>query len=366
VPITLVLGAGASLANALHFRSQRMASSRPPLDTTFFQTVRARRIPFTPAMRTYLTNVAQVDPDGEELRAVRMEEVFKDVFFDFQDSPSNASFLDAYIDLVELYLRVLRETTNWLNESKRVGAPIGRLISDAAGADDDVSIVTFNHDLVIENEIQKRPALRSRWCLEGSYGSIVASMGTMAPTATRVATFQTHDDGLCDHGRLIRIFKLHGSLNWVVRLASERPTANFLSGRTQRPMSLLTRRQISVSQIERRSGSRGRSVWNLWPVVVPPVYAKQALRASLHDAWDDARASLTRADRVIFFGYSLPPIDIEAEKLFQRALAANNVVERLEIINPDPLAAGRYAALARLPVRWYPSMQDFFAAGGAR
>jgi hypothetical protein len=360
---TLILGAGASLANALHFRPRRQPRFRPPLDGTFFQTVRALGLPLTGPLRAYSTNVLQVDPDGEELSSLRMEEVFKDAFFDFQDAPSNAAALNAYIDLVDLYLNVLRQTTNWLNASSRTGAPIGRLLSDAAAHHSDVSVVTFNHDLVIENEIQKRASLRRRWCIDFGYGSIGNTMPVWVPRSG--ATFQRHVAGACDHVRPISVLKLHGSLNWVVRLQSTRPTASFLSGRSHRPMNLLVRRQVLADSRVTRSGpaGRGRSVWRTWPVVVPPVYAKEALRSAVHVAWDDARDALQAADRVVFFGYSLPLIDIEAEKLFQRALSANTRARWIDVINPDPASAGRYASVVRKPIRWYPSLDQFFHAG---
>src|SRR5581483_3168784 len=277
-----VLGAGASLANALHFRARRMPQSRPPLDGTFFQTVRARGINLSAPLRNYFTNVLQIDPDGDEMPRLRMEEVFKDVFFDFQDAPSNTVALNAYIDLVDLYLVVLRQTTNWLNTANRRGAPIGRLLADAASRDDDLSVVTFNHDLVIENEIERRSALSARWCIDQGYGRIGAAMPAWIPARAQ-AVFQRHSDGRCDHSRPITVLKLHGSLKWVVRLQGARPTASFLSGRSNRPMNLVVRRQITGNtSLTRTSGGRGRSTWQTWPVVVPPVYAKEALRSVVH------------------------------------------------------------------------------------
>jgi hypothetical protein len=76
---------------------------------------------------------------------------------------------------------------------------------------------------------------------------------------------------------------------------------------------------------------------------------------------------LERADRVAFYGYSLPSIDVEAEKLFERGLAANGTVAWVDVINPAPAAAERYAGLApSLPVRWYPTLEAFGAAGSFR
>lgn len=123
-----------------------------------------------------------------------MERVFADVFYDFTDTPNDRGYLDAYIDLIDLYLRVIRETTNWLSGDNRTGAPVGRLLAAAAAQAGDLDIVTFNHDLVIENEIQRRAQLRTRWCLDECYGSMSPSLNTLMP-AGGTPVFQLHRAG---------------------------------------------------------------------------------------------------------------------------------------------------------------------------
>ena len=354
----LVLGAGASLANALHFHGQRMSHTRPPLDATFFATAQSLGIPLSPNLRTYFESVG-IDSAPAAMRRLRMEEVFKDVFFDFQDDLQNQIALGAYIDLVDLYLRVLRETTNWLAADSRRGAPVGRLIAAAAGAADDVTIVTFNPDLVIENEIQRRAQLRRRWCLERGYGTFSAQFGDTMPRRA-APIFVRHDDELCDHSRPIQVLKMHGSLNWVSRITGQRPSAGLMSGNSTPPIHLLVRRSIGASEFIVRTGA-GRTRWRTWPLVVPPVYSKQALRARLNDVWHDARSALEAADRVVVFGYSLPLIDVDAEKMIERSLAKNAQLGWLDVIDPAPAAAQRYAGLASggLPLRWHPSLPLF-------
>jgi hypothetical protein len=53
--VVLVLGAGATLAHAEHFRSQRGTDRNPPLDYTFFEKVRGLQIAHLPQ---FLSNVA--------------------------------------------------------------------------------------------------------------------------------------------------------------------------------------------------------------------------------------------------------------------------------------------------------------------
>ena len=95
----IVLGAGASLANGLKFRRHRRRDTLPPLDTTFFETVAARRIELGENLRPYLASVLKLDLSTATLREQPMEQVFKDVFYDFNEAQSDEAMLNAYVDL---------------------------------------------------------------------------------------------------------------------------------------------------------------------------------------------------------------------------------------------------------------------------
>lgn len=369
--VALVLGAGASLSNGLFFRSERKKATLPPLDTTFFETVASSKATLSEALQRYFTDFLGIEPTEATLRERRMEEVFADVFYDFAEAGGKGIPYTAYVDLVNLYVRILRETTNWLADDGRTGAPIGRLLAAAADCGDDVTVITFNHDLVIENEIERRARLNRRWCLDRGYGTAGLDLNLLAATARPLppGDFGLHSDGRCDHDRPITVLKLHGSMNWRVRTNTSRPSANLLLGRARsssKKTHLLPSRRLLGDEYFVKAGVRGRSEWRLWPVVVPPVYEKQGLRSGVIKAtWADARANLETAERVVFFGYSLPALDIEAEKLFERALTQNTEVPWLDVVNPAPAAAARFGGLSsKRPLRWYPSVKGFLEAGG--
>jgi hypothetical protein len=185
------------------------------------------------------------------------------------------------------------------------------------------------------------------------------------PVGGSIPIFPLHHEGRCDHTRPIVIYKLHGSLNWMVRINSLRPTANFLrQGGEGRDLQLVSKRQILGREaFVRRQGQGGRTRWVLWPIVVPPVYAKQALRSTaIQQIWADAREAMQSADRIVVFGYSLPSLDVEAEKVFERSLSANANTQWVDVVNPAALSAGRFASVsAARPVRWYPSLDHFLA-----
>ena len=80
----------------------------------------------------------------------------------------------------------------------------------------------------------------------------------------------------------------------------------------------------------------------------------------MRSVWRGAADDLEQAERVVFFGYSLPSADIEGEKLFQRSIARNEALEWVDLVNPDPTAAERYARVfPRLPLRQYATLDDF-------
>ena len=148
----------------------------------------------------------------------------------------------------------------------------------------------------------------------------------------------------------------------MARINSRRPAASVLNGSRELELNLLVKRQVAAREVYARLKGRGRSRWNLWPIVVPPVYAKTALRGAMAKAWGDARTVVEQADRLVIFGYSLPDIDIEAEKLFERGIARNRTLTFIDVINPAHESAARFAEVARSkPIHWYPSVDEMLA-----
>jgi len=140
---------------------------------------------------------------------------------------------------------------------------VNRIIHEAAQRATKISIITFNHDLVIENEIFKRARLRKRWCLDEGYGSFGTSMTATAPRSRGVAKFPVHDAG-CDHTRPITVYKLHGSLNWYVKMRGKTPTRSLLTGGSGPKKIAVTRQrtlaaQVTVSNQRSKPGRGGRA-----------------------------------------------------------------------------------------------------------
>jgi hypothetical protein len=361
----LVLGAGATLANALHFHKRRMGGHNPPLDFTFFEKVAALAITVPAELKTYADATAGGNPFITEAGhpPLRMEEFFKELFSDFQDATRTSTTALAYEQLVSLYTRVLRDTTDWIGDDNKTGGPVGRLISDAAEVSDTLKIITFNHDLVIENEIVKRARLRRRWCIQQGYGDYSNALRFTKPSSSSGPLFRDHSAS-CDHSKPIVVLKLHGSLNWYVQMVGSHPSRSILTGAsTSAHVHCTARRNVPHQFRFSRPAStkRGRAHWYTWPVIIPPVHNKEALiRNFVAPVWGEAAAALSTADWIICVGYSLPTLDVGAERLFKRAIASNPNLKAVDVVNPSPDSAARYASITTPKgIRWVYSIDRF-------
>jgi hypothetical protein len=326
------VGAGASLAEAISFRPKR-SRYHPPVDATFFakameldeDVVRLRRASLSAGLR-----------DPFEFPSPRMEEFFGDAYYELIESSKNS--LDAYRALLSSYTRTIVDTTSWFH--RRGDGALGRMLRQIYLIEnlESVSFITFNHDLVLENVIIEQRGHR-RWCVDRGYGPIQLQFGGSNRTVAKMPRHSAN----CDHSVPIEILKLHGSLNWRVRTRGHEPSLKDLfPSRDGKKMICVTDRTPPISLTQ---SSKGRA-WDLLPQIVPPVYGKQALIDSrFSDLWSRAGEVLRAADRLIVLGYSMPITDVHTEKLLSRGVRSNALLRDIEVINPDPSSAERFAKI---------------------
>jgi len=148
------------------------------------------------------------------------------------------------------------------------------------------SIITFNYDTVIEEAI---------WELGGTvnYG------------VSRVRNEGVRNAG---NGRfVVPIFKLHGSSNWA---------------------QIATRGVRAV--IHDRYENFGEQST---PLVVPPTWKKGDLAPMFAEIWRGARDALAKATRICIIGYSMPRTDPFFHHLMASALAENDGLYSLDVVD---------------------------------
>lgn len=325
----VLVGAGATLAEALPSRPPR--DRLPPLDATFFDLCRVAGLRGRDTVQDYMENHFGIDPFSG---GHTMEEVFNFLYSDvFSDTPPEDSF-DAYWALVRMYTTAIARTTNALVGTTRRG--VGAVLRSLWRRDQpDLTFITFNQDLVIENAIEEAKLTTTYsqipWdfqsCYELDFGSFLYSVNE--------AAFLSRDE------ESLRVLKLHGSLNWFYKARSSEDAKNSIRAPHGKIHCLANRRILSGLRTQ-----SGRKLVHLLPLVVPPIYEKGPLyRRQIGGLWTRARQALEQAEELVVFGYSFPDADYGARSLLRGAFHQNHALHAVSVIDLSPAVASRIAEL---------------------
>lgn len=326
--VALLVGAGASLADA---PASTGRSRRPPLDGTFFDLCRLAGLDGRATVQRYMQRHYGIDP----LRGSHgMEEIFNYIYGDaFAPKASEESYR-AYDSLVRMYQQAIADTTNALsgNSQRGVGAVLKHLWLDAK--ERDLTVITFNQDLLIEKALNKMAALPRyaglQWDILRCYGRPFKFLGAGGPF------FQSTTPG-----KSVKILKLHGSLNWVYKVRSDEDPKNYIRK--------IPKNVSCVTDIEIKTGYRyreNRRPMPMIPFVVPPIYEKSSqYQEAINPVWIQAEEVLSSVERLIIFGYSFPSADFAARRLLRKSFHANQALNKVTIIDPSASVAQRVGDL---------------------
>ena len=282
-----MIGAGGTLAQAQGLRPVR-TGHHPPLDRDFCDRAEAlaksevavfRR--FTALKNSLASSTMFEDPWLHPRPA--LEQFFADVYYEVAAGSQPA--FGVFVELLHLYSVVIASTTNWIACRSHMGL-IGKLlrveIDRCTG--DQLSIITCNQDLLLENELQCLPKRYGTLNLHELYGNI----GMLSLTHRGLREDEKFDISTrARAGRLpVRLLKLHGSLNWSLRTTSRNPKLGNLFPNPQQAQSrrvyLIESRKVGDDISMRSQSTTGRTSWYLWPLVVPPIYDKRARHGDEH------------------------------------------------------------------------------------
>lgn len=331
----VLVGAGATLAESLPSRPKE--SFCPPLDSTFFSLCEKAKLTGRATVRTYMLKHFGIDPS----KGFTMETVFGYLYSDVFSASPPPGALEAYWALVRMYAAAIARTTNRLRGRSRSG--IGALMRTLLLDDDDISLVTFNQDLVIEKALESISDTDAYsdvpWNILSCYQTEFEEF--LYPLDGRM--FRARGgEGATDPS--IHIFKLHGSLNWAWRADTLEDARNSISDPGSRVYCLTS--QSVEGDLELDTATRARY---LVPVVVPPIYEKgNHFREFLGPLWSGARDEIARADRLVVFGYSFPATDFNARSLLKAAYHSSRSLEEVIVIDTNPYVSSELTQLLDL------------------
>jgi len=189
-------------------------------------------------------------------------------------------------------------------------------------AREEIDCITFNYDTALDQALhgvkcregRKRatdePESLAPWDPDTGYGFFCPASPTVLGDSPFADIYPT---------RMV-LLKLHGSLNWRVTIGTQEP---------YRLGDIVHHDEWSRSDVKPwPKQARIESLLEKRPILVPPLPGKDALLVSpvLCTVWRRAWDLLTRAEEVVFVGYSLPLTDIASRYLFSEAISPTATV----------------------------------------
>jgi NAD-dependent SIR2 family protein deacetylase len=150
----------------------------------------------------------------------------------------------------------------------------------------------------------------------------------------------------------MKLIKLHGSLNWLhckkcsslLCFLGEKTPEDYSSGQP----TLVNCPHCDSNELEY--------------ILIPPILHKRYNLPGMPQLWEEAEAELSKADRVVVIGYSLPPTDFRSELLFRSALGERNFA--IDIVNPRKRVLNRFKSIFRpvtnrVTFSYYSSLNEY-------
>ena len=208
-----------------------------------------------------------------------------------------------------------------------------------------ITCITFNYDDVFDQALwefaravnfMEKPAY---WHPDGGYGFFCK------PSVACIGDVQARMDWTS-----MLLLKLHGSVNWRIRRGFPQPYGIDAIVHFQEwfspPLPIEDDPETIELHLERE------------PFIVPPVLVKSVLveQPILGLVWSLAYDELTKADEIIFIGYSLPITDLAATFLFSEAIR-DETISNIKVVNSSPTEESRTGILEAYR-RVFPGITD--------
>ena len=135
----------------------------------------------------------------------------------------------------------------------------------------------------------------------------------------------------------LKLYKLHGSVNWFPSNDPICPEEIRADGRMVRQQEVFGLAKNGMEPKEDMPLVNDDHYWKLAPnspIIIPPSFLKPIFRGPLAEVWRGAAKALNRAHTVAFVGYSFPETDNEMLYLLATAFSDNQNLQAIKIVDP--------------------------------
>jgi hypothetical protein len=225
---------------------------------------------------------------------------------DYSLISSSVSSLDLSRKRLDEFRRLLERavvaTLDWPYQAMNVPACLkkfGDWIQYLIRSGESVSIISTNYDISVENELFRgwtTPAIEDHF-----------DFGIEWRDPSQDQLHPRPKDPAC------RIYKLHGSLNWL-----HCPLCDHIYINTK---GSIIHQAFREERVDANTCDCG--YWPLDPLIVAPSSVRDVRNSNLMEIWRHSLEAMRRANKWIIIGYSFPPEDIAIRSMFQRAYSSS-------------------------------------------
>lgn len=215
-------------------------------------------------------------------------------------------------------------------------------------------VISLNYDVIIDNAM---------FSLSEHYSSFTTpdyGVDISTPWYLRIK----------NRGVFGRLFKIHGSLNWLYCEKCSRLDLFVSEGQNGLRTSKALDELYHGAPFNDAYSCRGTQCRNhpdcdgfVSPVLITPTYAKDYQNPHINRVWQEAENAMKNADKAIIIGYSLPTDDVEIAMLFKRGLSHldQKRITVVEYVDKDI----EKSVEKRVPIEQHPTGQRFRSLFGS-
>lgn len=225
---------------------------------------------------------------------------------DYSLLSSSVSSLDLSRKRLEEFRRLLERavvaTLDWPYQNMNVPACLkkfGDWVRYLIKSGEPVSIISTNYDIAVEKEVFRHWTITE---IEDRF-----DFGIEWRDPSRDELHPRPKNPAC------RIYKLHGSLNWL-----HCPLCDHIYINTS---GSIIHQAFREERVDENTCDCG--YWPLEPMIVAPSAVRDVRNSNVVEVWRHALETMRRAENWIIIGYSFPPEDIAIRSMFQRAYSSS-------------------------------------------
>lgn len=302
--VCIFLGAGASAAENLPIQNE--------LFTDYFKYILPNHInsDMNKNLRSFFKEVFNIDVLKDDLDKVdfpTFEEVLGILDMAEQRRESFRNFGTETYNNKNCSIRMLRQylillTANAINNASETSNKYHKLLLKKLIEGEqllDTTFISVNYDIHIDNAISV--------IYDKDKSPIMLDYGI------NFANFKYKDSSWQKPiGKILKLYKIHGSLNWLYCPICSSLTLTPYEGGVMR---------ILNNQDEASCLNCGEYTI---PIIVPPTYFKDMSNVYLCNVWNKAEEALRESDLLIFCGYSFPEADMHIKYMLKRVQTSRN------------------------------------------